>query len=371
MTDGKDVETVQNHTTEVLGRVQNVLDTYIAFPDDESRDAVALWVMHTWVYHSFENTPRLSVSSSQPGSGKTRVLEIVREICPNPKMFVSVTPATVFRSINKYTMLTLLVDEVDTIFGRSGSASSHRELQGILNTGYRKGATVPRTVGTDDVKDFPTFAPVAMSGLGGLPDALSTRSIHIKMKKAGGTRSIKPLRMRFAEPVFNLLRVQLGKWATEYSEALSMSLPNMPDGVVDRDADIWEPLIAIADLASEEWSERARKSCVHLIGVSSKKDEPYPVKLLTRVREIYDEHGSESMFSIELIEKLGSEWGLNSKSLSRVMGEYDVSGGNITRNKRRGKGYKRSDLEVAWSALGIKSKVKEDPNEFKVTTDGS
>lgn len=371
MTDGKDVETVQNHTTEVLGRVQNVLDTYIAFPDDESRDAVALWVMHTWVYHSFENTPRLSVSSSQPGSGKTRVLEIVREICPTPKMFVSVTPAAMFRSIENHSRLTIFVDEVDTIFGRSGSASSHRELQGVLNSGYRKGATVPRTVGTNGVHDFPTFAPVAMSGLGSLPDALSTRSIHIKMKKAGGTRSIKPLRMRFAEPVFNLLRVQLGKWATEYSEALSMSLPNMPDGVVDRDADIWEPLIAIADLASEEWSERARKSCVHLIGVSSKKDEPYPVKLLTKIREIYDQEGSNGMFSLELVDMLGPEWGLTPKSLSKVMGEYDVTGSKVTVSGRRGMGYKRSDLEVAWSALGIKSKVKEDPNEFKVTTDGS
>jgi hypothetical protein len=368
--DGKDIDTSQTET--VLNRIVDILDTYIAFPDDESRDASALWTMHTWVYHSFENTPRLSVSSSEPASGKTRVLEVIREMCPNPMLAVSMTQSTVYRSIKKYSMLTLLFDEVDTIFGRSGSSSSHRDLQGILNSGYRRGAVVPRAVGTDDVENFPTFAPVAMSGLGHLPDALGTRAVHIKMKRASGTRSIKPLRMRFAEPVFNRLRVELGKWALEYAEALSMSLPSMPDGVVDRNADIWEPLIAIADLAGTDWSERSRKACVHLIGVSSKKDEPYPVKLLSQIREIYEEdQDSKGVFTMELIEKLGPSWGLNPKSLSRVMSEYDVPISDLRISGSRARGYKWSDVEVAWKVLGIHPKIKEDPDEFKVTSDGA
>jgi hypothetical protein len=367
--EGKDIDTPQTET--VLNRIVDILDTYIAFPDDESRDASALWTMHTWVYHSFENTPRLSVSSSEPASGKTRVLEVIREMCPNPMLAVSMTPSTVYRSIKKYSMLALLFDEVDTIFGRSGSSSSHRDLQGILNSGYRRGAVVPRAVGTDDVENFPTFAPVAMSGLGHLPDALGTRAIHIKMKRASGTRSIKPLRMRFAEPVFNRLRVELGKWALEYAEALSMSLPAMPDGVVDRNADIWEPLIAIADLAGADWSERARKACVHLIGVSSKKDEPYPVKLLSRIREIYEEDSLDQMFTTDLLEKLGPDWGLNPKSLSRVMSEYDVPVDRIRIDNKQGRGYRKDDIAVAWKVLGIHPKKKEDPDEFKVTSDGA
>lgn len=362
-------DTEKSETSQVLDRVVSILDDYIAFPDNESRDAVALWVMHSWVYHAFENTPRLSVASSEPGSGKTRVLEIIKEMSPNPFMAVSVTPAVVFRKIDQSALITVLIDEVDTIFGRSGSASSHRELQGVLNSGYRKGSVVPRTVGTESVKDFRVFAPVAMSGLGNLPDALGTRSIHIKMKRAGGTRNIKPLRMRFAEPVFNRLKVSLGAWARNYIEALSMSLPDLPDGVVDRNADIWEPLIAISDLAGPEWAERARKSCVHLIGTASKKDEPYPVKLLSRVREIFEEEPERTeLFTVDLIDKLGSGWGLNPRTLSRVMSEYDVPVSRIRIDGKQSKGYRRDDLANAWKVLGIHPKKKADPNEYAVSS---
>ena len=47
----------------------------------------------------------------------------------------------------------------------------------------------------------------------------------------------------------------------------------MPEGVEDRDADIWEPLLAIADSVGGEWPKRARVAAVSLVS-AAKGAEP-------------------------------------------------------------------------------------------------
>ena len=39
----------------------------------------------------------------------------------------------------------------------------------------------------------------------------------------------------------------------------------MPDGVEDRDADVWEPLLAVADLAGGHWPNTARVAAVTVV----------------------------------------------------------------------------------------------------------
>ena len=42
----------------------------------------------------------------------------------------------------------------------------------------------------------------------------------------------------------------------------------MPDGIEDRDADVWEPLLAVADAAGGTWPSRARVAAVALVADS-------------------------------------------------------------------------------------------------------
>ena len=39
----------------------------------------------------------------------------------------------------------------------------------------------------------------------------------------------------------------------------------MPDGIEDRDADVWEALLAVADVAGGDWPERARVALLRLL----------------------------------------------------------------------------------------------------------
>jgi Protein of unknown function (DUF3631) len=46
--------------------------------------------------------------------------------------------------------------------------------------------------------------------------------------------------------------------------------PELPDELSDRMQDVWEPLLAVAELAGDEWANRARTAAVDLY---RKRDE--------------------------------------------------------------------------------------------------
>lgn len=356
-------------TEKVLDQVLSVLDDYVVFPDDESRDTVALWILHGWAFQSFDATPRLNFHGG-PGSGKTRAAEIVHHLSNDSFLAASVTPAVLFRKIELSPHSVLFLDETDKLFGQGGSTSKNQMIQSVVNSGYRRTGKAVRTQGAESIREFRTFAPMVLSGIGTLPPDMRTRCICIGMKPTSGNKTIKSLRMRFAQPIFDRVKNLLRKWATAHADALAMSLPDMPHGVNDRPAEIWEPILAVADLASEEWGERARKACVHLIGAATKQEDPLPVKLLRRIREVFEEHPDrKGFFTVELIPLLGPEWSsLIPRSLSATLKEYDITGGILRENGERARGYRHDDFTSAWAALEIFPKPKVDPHEFDVIT---
>lgn len=254
-------------TARVLFAMQEQFDNYVCFPSAEARDAAVLWAAHTHVYRSFEASPRLSVRSDDPGSGKSRVLDVIKGLAANARVGINITPAVMWRLIDKGSP-TLLIDEVDTVFGKNGSSSSHENLRGIINHGHHCEGVVPRCVGSTDVKDFSVFAPVAMAGLGRLPETIATRSVEIVMRKPReGSPPIAEFRSRDARPGLKAAKLMADEWAGQSAALLSHARPKLP--VRNRAADVWEPLVAIADMAGGTWPARARRACKTLCDASA------------------------------------------------------------------------------------------------------
>ena len=95
---------------------------------------------------------------------------------------------------------TLLVDEVDAIFGNK---SPREELRGILNAGYRRGAVAHRMGGSNntELQDFSVFCPKAFAGIGDcLPDTIADRSIPIRLKRRTRDETVERFRLRDVEP---------------------------------------------------------------------------------------------------------------------------------------------------------------------------
>src|SRR6478672_10192792 len=115
----------------------------------------------------------LSAASRAGRRAKPGALEITELLVPNPVVALNVSPAYLFRKVGSDEGVTLLYDEIDTVFGPK--ARENEELRGLLNAGYRKGAVAGRCVvrgNNVETEEIQAYAPVAIAGLGWLPDTI-------------------------------------------------------------------------------------------------------------------------------------------------------------------------------------------------------
>lgn len=100
----------------------------------------------TCLIEEFDSTPRLALLSPEPGSDKTRALEVIGSRVRHPMHAINATPAAVFRSVADLDRRpTIEIDEIDTIFGPK--AKDNEEVRGYLNAGHRRSGVAYRCVG--------------------------------------------------------------------------------------------------------------------------------------------------------------------------------------------------------------------------------
>jgi hypothetical protein len=332
---------------------------FCALPVEHAYTAVTLWAAHAWALDAFDSTPRLAFLSPEPGSGKTRALEILTLLVPWPMHAVNATPAALFRSVaDPATRRTILFDEIDTIFGPK--AKEHEELRGLLNAGHRRSGVAYRCVGEgtrQEVAAFPAYAAVALAGLGQLPDTILTRSIVVRMRRRAPHEHVEPYRARIHEPEGRKLGQQLGDWAATVTESMAGSWPEMPPGVTDRPADVWEPLLVVADAAGGPWPERARAACTWLVHDNADRGISLGIRLLADLRGIFSD--ARALPTGDILTQLhaldAAPWDdikgqpLDARSLSRLLSPYDVEPVKVKVNGRPLQGYRADQLADSWA----------------------
>ncbi len=343
----------------VLDDVRAFLARFVAFPSDAALNAATLWAVHTHALQAFECTPRIALLSPEPGSGKTRGLEILELVVARPLLTVNVTPAYLFRKVaDDAGPPTILYDEIDTVFGPR--AKDNEDIRGMLNAGYRRGATAGRCVirgKTVEVEELPAFAAVALAGLDDLPDTLMSRSIVVRMRRRAPHERIESYRRRVHEAEGHKLRDRLAAWAERHWPDLADAWPDLPDGIEDRDADVWEPLLAIADAAAGHWPDTARVAAVALVADARAKEGGLGIRLLADLREVFG--GCERLATEEILTALcaldEAPWAdlrgkaLDARGLSRRLGKYDIHPKQMRQGERNVRGYDLADLADAWS----------------------
>jgi len=342
---------------ELLTRVERFIGRYVAAPSPHALVALTLWAAHTHGMGAFESTPRLALLSPEPSSGKTRALEVLETLTPAPLHGLNASTAAIFRTIAA-ARPTLLLDEVDAIFGRAGAGDPAREdLRALLNAGHRRGASIPRCVGpSHEPKRFEVYAAVALAGLGDLPDTLMSRSIVVRMQRRRPGETIAPFRVRDATPAGHGLRDELAAWCSEIADDLADARPPMPDGIEDRNADVWEALLAIADAAGDAWPARARAAAVALAGEAVGAAASLGIRLLGDLREVFGEADRMSTMAIlDALHKLEeAPWAslkgapLDARGLAWRLGNYGIASTKVKVIGSSVRGYRREDLWDAW-----------------------
>jgi hypothetical protein len=284
---------------ELFEGVRAVLREYLSLEDDEYT-VCALWCMHSHVYRQFMHTPRLIFSAALRDCGKTTALDVNGGFVPHPKMSDHMTAATFFRAADRCADFggTLLLDEVDNL-----GLLTNPVFRAALNSGYRRGGTIDRTI-RGQLVSFKTFAPLVLAGIGTVPLPLARRSIVILLQrdpKAPITRKQFDSEDEQQIEMFGLILAHLSAWAADCKLDRK---PSMPEQLTGGQCDNWRPLISVADACSAQIGELARaiavKMCRNLL------NEDFEVLLLRDIRDLFDQKRANRLTSAVIVDHLNS-----------------------------------------------------------------
>lgn len=174
---------------ELLRKIENFIYKYLDTTPFFTKLS-SYYVFLSWVYDCFTVLPYLRVIGD-PGSGKSRFLQVVGMLLYKP-MFASgaTTASPIFRLIEKVGG-SLILDEADFRF-----SGMWEEIIKILNSGYQKGFPVLRTEGNikRDVRSYNVYSPKILATRQPFKDpALESRMITQEM--TGELRSDIPIVM--------------------------------------------------------------------------------------------------------------------------------------------------------------------------------
>ena len=254
---------------------------------------------------------------------------------------------------------------MDTLFGPK--AKDNEEIRGVLNAGHRRGAVAGRCVTKGNkivTEELPAYCAVAMAGLDDLPDTIMTRSVVVRMKPRDRTETVKPWRLRIDMPIGRRLGERLEEWAESVRTHIKSCYPQIPSGVEDRNADIWEALLAVAEEAGGHWPDTARVAAVAAVEDSKRKVPTMGVMLLDDIRQAFEDRGKTESDSylltsdllIDLIDLEESPWStikrngkaLDARGLAQRLSRYGISSTDIKVHGKGMKGYYRHMFEDAW-----------------------
>jgi Protein of unknown function (DUF3631) len=335
-----------------LDQVRGFVRRYIAFPSEHEPIGTALWVAHAHLVEQSETSPILTVTSAEMRSGKNRLLDCVELLVPSPVRMILPSEAVFYTVLALRPRPTVLLDEVDAIFG-SRTAERYEGIRAVLNSGNRRGAPVLR-VKLDGrrrtVERFDVFGAKVVAGAGELPSTVADRAIPIRLR-----------RRRPDEPVerFRLRRATAEAQAIAHPEWSALMLPAevaVPEKLPDRAADGWESLLAIADAAAGPWPQWARVAAVTL-SAEAPATVSTGIQLLGDVREAFD--GAVYLSTGALLEQLhameGAPWGdwfgrqLTARALATLLRPYRI-GSRLQRvDGQPSRGYWSADFQDAWA----------------------
>jgi hypothetical protein len=317
---------------------------------------VALWTVAMHCFSVFALFPRLFVTAAEMQCGKTTLLEVLSLLVPRSLAVSNTTPAALFRAIAAVRP-TMLLDEFDGY-----AKETVEELRQIINAGHKRGGAVLRVVGDNhEPRLFDVYAPMAIASIDAIAATLMDRSIIIRLQRRLASEAITPLRLDRAPDMQTLAR-QIARWATDHAAELADADPVM-GGLINRPADNWRPLFAVADLAGNGWHDLADEAAATVAAAATPiEKESARTLLLTDIRAAFaakatDQLTSEAIvgYLVSLEDRPWPEWGKTRKPISktqvaRLLAPLSISPGTVhPPGENHAKGYKKTAFRNAFA----------------------
>lgn len=355
----------KSHLSEVFTRTRCYLRRFVEL-SDMAADVVTIWIMHTWLFSPAceqpATTPYLYIAAPK-GSGKTVLgQDVMGSICRNHLSTVGITGAGVARIVGGFaednvddeapvsSMPTLAIDEIDALY----SGSKDEMLRMMLNAGYRRGASIPRVVGTETIM-LQVYCPKILMGIdnGHLPDTILDRSIRISLHQA-----------RPQEPFYNFetedeaaeLSEELAQWAKDHSQEIRDYRPSNDEDLKPRQFEIARTLYQVAHAVGNE--KEIRAAILELFNEKHAQDPR--IRMYEVIRDLFAELETDRLTNGQILERLIQEGigipGDSAQGLARTMAKDGAKVGPIRFHQGPGgvqRGYYRNAFDEAFSRFGL------------------
>lgn len=217
----KDIKTddldMQNTYLELL----NLIKQCIVFSEEMDYKIYTLWIISTWKQEQWDTIGFL-IFRGLISSGKTRALDIIKQIAYRPIQATGISMPALFRFTDIYNT-TILVDEIDNKIDKRTEGG--RIWLDYLKPSYRRGSCyyTADKEDQDKIKKYRNFGFKAFAGeKGGFDRAMFDRSITFHMDQ----NVPEALELKQLQPEFERIRTMLLNYRFKF-----MDPPELPDTI--------------------------------------------------------------------------------------------------------------------------------------------
>ena len=282
------------------------------------------------------------------------MVDLIGCLVNRPFVASHTTASPLFRLI-EMVQPTILLDEVDAYL------RNNEEARAIINAGHKRGAMVMRSVGDEhEPRGFSVFAPMVIAGIGKQAETVEDRSIIIELKRKKPNERTESFRTDRAGEADVFAR-KSARWAKDNSCSLTTADPSVPDGLYNRAADNWRPLLAVADAIGGRWPEQARAIASSMIKDDSNSYGSLGVQLLRDIRTVFSAKGSGSIWSNNLANALrcmpDRPWaelrgtGLTPNTLARRLEGFGILPRQVRIGDKNNRGYRAEQFTDAFERI--------------------
>ena len=362
----------------LLDRILYELQRFVMFPK-WGAEMLALWILHTFAFHLRSVTTYVAIESPERECGKSTLLTVLSLLVKRAAVSSNISSSAFFHAIDELRP-TLLIDEADS------NLKTRRELRGIFNAGYTEStANVWRVIyepaadgdtNGDEAEEgggrsnskgrlvrYLTWCPKVIATIGRLDATLESRCIVIRMERKLEVEECERVKLLQATE----LNQQCARFVQDHASEIANATPAMPEGLGNRAADIWEPLLALADLAGGHWPETARQAAQ---GLTARAQQHTPMgSLLMDICLMFLLGQTDRLFSREMVEAL--EWKrdrpwaelrrgrkLTESWLATQLRPYGISPRTIRKEGEMAKGYFEEDFKETFRRYIPKAEVE-------------
>jgi hypothetical protein len=352
-------DVVHEETAELLETCRRWIHRYVIVSNEQGI-VLACWLLHTYAFDAAETTPYIHITAPERECGKSRLMEVLEALAASPVRSSGMTAPALIRCVDAKRP-TIFLDEMDAQLG--GDKEYAEAIRGILNAGFRKGGRFYKCDNKDHtLREFEAYSPKCLAGIGKLPGTIASRSITIEMRRKTTSETVEAFRIREVQAAALPIRERLEAWKEiGISGKLERIRPAALDGLSDRQNDIAEPLLCIAEISGFDWTARLSAALTALFEAdASAENVSTGVTLLCDIRAIFNEQGKDSLSSGSLAENLramdGRPWtdwsygkGFTKNNLANQLRKYRIHPDKNRYGEKSLRGYRRQDFEDAWS----------------------